>query len=417
MKKVILFIIVLIIGIFAFFFYKNNVEEDKVTDILDNVNEEFLVKNISIFGTHLNIKGCINQKLDSLELVLKNKDEEIKLDSKIENNENETCFYTSDNNNDSIYLDSLILGNYLLLVKSGDVYYSLKNDTSSKNLEYYTITRDDKNNKISIIFDRIEDNNYIEFKIEEKKLPKDVYDIALDPGHGGKDSGAVGKINGKEYYEKDSTLEVALLLKEKLENKGLKVILTRERDINLENYNKGGRAVIANQYKTKYSISLHLNSSTGNQKYGGVEVYIPNDIDLTLAKSLAKNIAYKFNYSKKQTNRLDDGIYFTYLDKNDIEESIKRMKDNDMKPYDMTEGAPYMYMIRELGGIHTHAHVDGRNDYYGLNPYYNSNQTTEPYLIEMAYMNYESDLKKIINEPEVFASAIEKALTDYLDIS
>ena len=417
MKKVILFIIILIIGIFAFFFYKSNVKEDKLTDILDDINEEFLLENISIFGTHLNIKGCIDKKIDSLELILKNKEEEIVLDSKIDIKDNETCFYISDNNNDGINLDMLKEGNYLLLIKSGDKYYSFKNNSKSKNLEYYTITKNNSNNKIEILFDKLDTKNYIEFKIQESELPKDVYDIAIDPGHGGKDSGAIGKINRKNYYEKDSTLEISLLLKEKLENDGFKVILTREKDINLENYNKGGRAVIANQYNTKYSISLHLNSSTGTQKYGGVEVYVPNDIDLTLAKLLAKNIAYKFNYSKKQTNRLDDGIYYTYLDKNDIEESKKKMEENDMKPYNIYEGAPYMYMIRELGGIHTHAHVDDRNDYYGLNPYYNSNKTTEPYLIEMAYMNYESDLKKIVNEPEVFASAIEKALTDYLDIS
>jgi len=417
MKKVFIFIILIIIGIFAFFFYKSYMKEEKLTDILENVEEEFVINRLSIFGTHLNINGCIDKKLDSLELVLKNKKEEITLQSNIEVKDDETCFYTSKNNNDGIYLDDLKEGKFIMLIKSGEEYYTLKDETNSKKLEYYTVTREEKNNKIDIIFDKVESKNYIELDVLQSKLPDNVYDIAIDPGHGGKDSGASGKIDGKEYYEKDSTLEIAKLLKKELEKEGLKVKLTRDSDTNLSNYDEGGRAVIANEFNTKYSISIHLNSSTGTQKYGGVEVYVPNDVDLTLAKLLSKNIAYKFNYSKKQTDKLDDGIYFTYLDENDIKDANKKMEENDMEPYDIEEGAPYMFMIRELGGINTHAYVDGRNEYYGLNPYYNSNKTTEPYLIEMAYMNYESDLRKIINEPEIFASAIKNALCEYLNIS
>lgn len=51
--------------------------------------------------------------------------------------------------------------------------------------------------------------------------------IVLDPGHGGSDPGMIG-IDGLE--EKNINLSVTLLLKEKLEEKGYTVVLTREED-------------------------------------------------------------------------------------------------------------------------------------------------------------------------------------------
>ena len=75
-----------------------------------------------------------------------------------------------------------------------------------------------------------------------------------------------------------------------------------------------------------------------------------------------------------------------------------------------------MYRIREVGGIHTHAYIDGRNEVYGLNKYYNSNHTAEPYLIELAYINYSEDLTKALNNTEEFSSAFSNAIKEYLNI-
>ena len=76
-----------------------------------------------------------------------------------------------------------------------------------------------------------------------------------------------------------------------------------------------------------------------------------------------------------------------------------------------------MYMIREVGGINTNAYIDGRNKEHGLNKYYNSNQTPEPYLIELGYINYKKDLENIVNKPEGFAKAISNSIKEYLNIS
>ena len=76
-----------------------------------------------------------------------------------------------------------------------------------------------------------------------------------------------------------------------------------------------------------------------------------------------------------------------------------------------------MYMIREVGGLNTGAYIDGRNEKYGLNKYYNSNKVAEPYLIELGYINYEDDLDNIVNRPNSFAKAISKSIKEYLNIS
>ena len=79
------------------------------------------------------------------------------------------------------------------------IYYTLKNDSDYKNIEYYTLTKDKKNNKIDIKFDTENLNgkkyNYLGITVKEEKLPDGVYDFVIDSGHGGSDSGEVSRWN------------------------------------------------------------------------------------------------------------------------------------------------------------------------------------------------------------------------------
>ena len=152
MKKLFIFIIV-ILGIYGY--YKFIYNKDNVNSILKNTeNEAFYVEKYTIFGTHLNIRACMNNILDGdLSLVLKNNNNEINIKSKFTVDDT-TCFILSDNNNEGIYLDDLKLGNYVLLVKEtnndGIKYYNLENKTEYNDLTYYTITHNNRNNKINI---------------------------------------------------------------------------------------------------------------------------------------------------------------------------------------------------------------------------------------------------------------------------
>ena len=97
---------------------------------------------------------------------------------------------------------------------------------------------------------------------------KEGYIIVIDPGHGGKDPGAIGSFS----YEKDIVLPVALKLGEYLKqsNNGIKVILTRKTDTYVE---LRERAEIANRNNADLFISIHANLITGRNAYGA-ETYI-----------------------------------------------------------------------------------------------------------------------------------------------
>ena len=103
-----------------------------------------------------------------------------------------------------------------------------------------------------------------------RQLGLGIQRIVIDPGHGGKDPGCIGKEN---TYEKDIVLDVCTRLKKLLlQNKGLEIILTRETDIFVPLDN---RAEIANKKKADIFISIHANSYP-NKRRAGVETYYLN---------------------------------------------------------------------------------------------------------------------------------------------
>lgn len=94
--------------------------------------------------------------------------------------------------------------------------------------------------------------------------------IVVDPGHGGKDPGAVGPTRA---FEKDAVLEIAIQLAALLEKEaGCKVILTRSDDrfIPLPE-----RAEIANQAEADLFVSIHANASL-DRNASGSQVFIYN---------------------------------------------------------------------------------------------------------------------------------------------
>ncbi|MCB2101243.1 MAG: N-acetylmuramoyl-L-alanine amidase [Rhodobacterales bacterium] len=93
------------------------------------------------------------------------------------------------------------------------------------------------------------------------------YVVALDPGHGGADPGAIG-VSG--IYEKHLTLAVAREVKQKLEaGGGFKVVLTRDRDkfIRLRDRIARARAAGADLF-----VSIHADSIP-NRRIRGLSVY------------------------------------------------------------------------------------------------------------------------------------------------
>lgn len=117
--------------------------------------------------------------------------------------------------------------------------------------------------------------------ISFQNRPSSVSDavVALDPGHGGRDPGAIG-VN--KMYESEVNLRVSALVKQKLEAAGVDVVIFRtgNQTIELEERQAKARAAGANAF-----VCLHNNSSTSGS-VSGTEAYYYRAFSQPLAASI-----------------------------------------------------------------------------------------------------------------------------------
>ncbi len=129
--------------------------------------------------------------------------------------------------------------------------------------------------------------------------------VLLDPGHGGRDFGTVGKVR----REKDLNLELAKTVKRALEKRGFTALLTREDDryLTLEE-----RAAESARRGADLFISIHHNASaSGNAGTRGVETYALTPAG---AVSTADKPDPAANLSERPGNRFDAaGLCLAYL--------------------------------------------------------------------------------------------------------
>ncbi|MEM9213520.1 MAG: N-acetylmuramoyl-L-alanine amidase [Cyanobacteria bacterium P01_F01_bin.150] len=91
-------------------------------------------------------------------------------------------------------------------------------------------------------------------RLTSRSQPLQGMRILIDPGHGGEELGARGP-NG--YPEKDVVLDVSLLLRDELEQRGAEVIMSREEDITVS---LGDRASLIQATEPHLALSLHYNA-------------------------------------------------------------------------------------------------------------------------------------------------------------
>lgn len=128
--------------------------------------------------------------------------------------------------------------------------------------------------------------------------------VVIDPGHGGKDPGAIGQGGLKE---KDVALDVALRLNYVLKKKGLRTILTRDDDTFIPLVE---RTSIANRSGGKLFVSLHCNSARKRQARG-METYFlaPTKTARAMAVALLENEVIKYEESRDQYRDLTEENY------------------------------------------------------------------------------------------------------------
>lgn len=129
--------------------------------------------------------------------------------------------------------------------------------------------------------------------------------VVIDPGHGGKDPGAIG-INGDK--EKDINLAIALQLGKLIEKnmKNVKVVYTRKTDVFLDLYKRGK---IANENNGKLFISIHCNSTQKRPtNASGFEVYLlrPGRTKEAIAIAETENSVIKLEENPGRYEKLTD---------------------------------------------------------------------------------------------------------------
>jgi N-acetylmuramoyl-L-alanine amidase len=129
--------------------------------------------------------------------------------------------------------------------------------------------------------------------------------IIIDPGHGGKDPGAIGATG---LQEKEVTLDIALRLKTMLDKvTGLNVIMTRKEDrfIGLHE-----RTKMANQKSGKLFISIHCNALPNGTGTGFTTFFLkPARNENAMQTALRENAVIKYEESSHEYQELNDENY------------------------------------------------------------------------------------------------------------
>lgn len=94
--------------------------------------------------------------------------------------------------------------------------------------------------------------------------------ICIDPGHGGKDPGAVGRCGNNDLCEHDITLQICLYLEETLQQNGHQTCLTRRSDRSLS---LPARSQFANRNHADLFVSIHCNAAY-LETAAGIETWI-----------------------------------------------------------------------------------------------------------------------------------------------
>ena len=152
--------------------------------------------------------------------------------------------------------------------------------------------------------------------------------IVLDPGHGGRDPGVVGKT----LHEKNIVLAVALkagkLIKEQYPD--VEIIYTRDKDVFVDVAERGN---IANRHNADLFISIHVNSILDRTKtnVGGYETYImgteKNSANMNVVTKENAVITYEKDYSTKyegyDPKNPESFIIFSMYQNAHLDQSVK----------------------------------------------------------------------------------------------
>ncbi len=135
--------------------------------------------------------------------------------------------------------------------------------------------------------------------------------IVVDPGHGGKDTGARDEFRTGQVFEKDITLAIGRRLRDTLQKEGATVLMTRDDDT-LPSVMS--RPQFANDHHADYFVSIHCDSSGGQNSHAGTTVYFhaQNSLCRLMAADIGRRVSERsgiaYNGVKSDTVRFATGF-------------------------------------------------------------------------------------------------------------
>lgn len=293
---------------------------------------------------------------------------------------------------------------------------SLLQDTKSLQLTtkealnevFYTVSRNGTNHKITLLADQSMFNNqedtenylakpYLYIQVEEESAPSQVVDIVLDPGHFSYDNGNYlekGSIVN-DRVEAEETYRFAVLLQEKLEALGLRVLITRGSNTDIVNsYGLEGRLHKGYQGQAKYYLDIQMMNAT-NRSIRGTQVI----------------------YSSFSSNRLASTLYKTMLEKTSLI-STGVGKNPGILASGKLNGLDGRMMIRESGGRILGAGTFSEKSINENGSFAADNRFgMQTIILELAYLSNEEDMTIWDTEIEKIAESVAEGFARYLRIT
>ena len=149
--------------------------------------------------------------------------------------------------------------------------------------------------------------------------------VVIDPGHGGHDPGAVGKISKEKNINLNVALKLGNMIKKNCDD--VKVIFTRTKDVFIP---LNRRAEIANNAKADLFISIHTNALANNRTAKGASTWTlglaKSDANLAVAQRENSVILYESDYKTRYAgfnpNSAESYIIFEFMQDKYMEQSV-----------------------------------------------------------------------------------------------
>ena len=239
------------------------------------------------------------------------------------------CISRQDKSESRLYLH---INGESFIFQEDSSYYNFKLDSFSMHYPLKRIGREyylpkvfiTENLSLHFPQDLVFKGSYVELK---EPINRNVQVIVLDPGHGGKDPGAVGKV--LKAQEKAVNLAVALKLKQMLEREmGVQVLMTRSDD---RFVSLGDRTKFANDNKADLFVSIHTNASKDSKAKGCETYYLSTAVtsDARAVEALENQVVELYEGGVTAKAKYDDlGFILSDLSQTEHLESSNNLAGN-----------------------------------------------------------------------------------------